>query len=97
MTHGSEDVRGAGPEWGSILVVDDDQDALALSREILEATGATVTTADSGPEALEKLRRGRANLLITDLAMPRMDGFELIERVRSCRKTSASVRSRPPR
>ena len=73
---------GAGPEWGSILVVDDDQDALALSREILEATGATVTT-DSGPEALEKLRRGRANLLITDLAMPRMDGFELIERVRS--------------
>ena len=66
-----------------ILVVDDDQDALALSREILEATGAAVTTADSGPAALEKLRRGRTNVLIADLAMPRMDGFELIERVRS--------------
>jgi PAS domain S-box-containing protein len=66
-----------------ILVVDDDQDALALSREILEATGAAVTTADSGPEALEKLHRGRANVLITDLGMPRMDGFELIERVRA--------------
>ena len=85
VTHGSEkapvvpDLNGV-----QILVVDDDQDALALSREILEATGATVTTADSGPEALEKLRRGRADVLITDLAMPRMDGFELIEQIRSC-------------
>jgi CheY-like chemotaxis protein len=68
----------------------DDQDALALSREILEATGAAVTTADSGPPALEKLRRGRTNVLIADLAMPRMDGFELIERVR----TSDEVRVR---
>ena len=66
-----------------ILVVDDDQDALALSREILEATGATVITADSGREALEKLQRGRAHVLITDLAMPRMDGFELIRQVRA--------------
>ena len=76
-----------------ILVVDDDHDALALSREILEAAGATVATADSGPEALEKLRRGRAKVLITDLAMPRMDGFELIERVRACEE--ARVREIP--
>ena len=76
-----------------ILVVDDDQDALALSREILEATGAAVTTADSGPEALEKLRRGRVHVLITDLAMPGMDGFELIERVRS--SADVSVREIP--
>jgi CheY-like chemotaxis protein len=65
-----------------ILVVDDDQDSLALSREILEMTGATVTTADSGQDALEKLRRGVANVLITDLGMPGMDGFALIEQIR---------------
>jgi CheY-like chemotaxis protein len=65
-----------------ILVVDDDQDSLALSREILEATGATVFTADSGQEALEKLRRNRANVLIADLGMPTMDGFALIAQVR---------------
>jgi CheY-like chemotaxis protein len=66
-----------------ILVVDDDQDSLALSREILETTGATVFTADSGEDALQTLRRNRANLLIADLGMPTMDGFALIARVRA--------------
>jgi PAS domain S-box-containing protein len=65
-----------------ILVVDDDRDALALSREILETTGASVTTAESAAEALEKLHHGTADVLIADLGMPRMDGFELIQRVR---------------
>jgi len=66
-----------------ILVVDDDRDALALSREILEVTGATVTTADSGQDALDKLAKGIADVLIADLGMPRMDGFELIEKIRA--------------
>ena len=52
------------------LVVDDDQDSLALSREILEATGATVITVDNGRDALEKLHRNRVNVLIADLGMP---------------------------
>jgi CheY-like chemotaxis protein len=66
----------------SALVVDDDRDALALVREILEATGATVITADSGREALQKLQRGRSDILIVDLGMPNMSGFELIDRIR---------------
>jgi CheY-like chemotaxis protein len=65
-----------------ILVVDDDHDSLALSREILEATGATVITADSARDALEKLQRNRANVLVADLGMPTMDGFALIAEVR---------------
>ena len=67
-----------------ILVVDDDRDALALVREILEATGATVVTADSGMDALDRLRRSKPDLLIADLAMPNMDGFELIDQARRC-------------
>src|SRR5688572_3662374 len=65
-----------------IMVVDDDRDALALAREILEKTGATIITADSGVDALEKLHRSGANVLIADLGMPVMNGFELIERIR---------------
>ena len=57
----------------------------ALVREILEATGATVATAHSGQEALEKLQRSTHDVLLADLGMPLMNGFELIDRVPSFR------------
>ena len=76
-----------------ILVVDDDRDAQALSREILELTGATVITADSGQDALDKLVHGSADMLIADIGMPRMDGFELIARIRASEE--AAVRDIP--
>jgi CheY-like chemotaxis protein len=65
-----------------ILAVDDDRDALALLREILETTGATVTTADTGRAALAALERTIPDVLLLDLGMPEMTGFEVIERVR---------------
>ena len=65
-----------------ILAVDDDRDALALVREILEATGATVATAESGQQALDTLERMTPDVLLADLGLPQMSGFELIERVR---------------
>jgi len=65
-----------------ILAVDDDRDTLALVREILEMTGATVVTADSAEQALESLDRTRPDVLLADLAMPQMNGYQLIDRVR---------------
>jgi PAS domain S-box-containing protein len=76
-----------------ILAVDDDRDALALIREILEATGATVTTADSGPHALEVLERMTPDVLLADLGMPQMSGFDLIDQVR--RSERPAVRDLP--
>ena len=76
-----------------ILVVDDDPDSLALSRDILEMTGASVITADSGQDALVKLHRNRANVLIADLGMPTMDGFALIAQVRA--SEDAGIREIP--
>jgi CheY-like chemotaxis protein len=64
------------------LVVDDDRDALGMVREILEAMHANVSVADSAAAALEALPLVRPDVLVSDLAMPRMDGFELIAQVR---------------
>jgi PAS domain S-box-containing protein len=65
-----------------VLAVDDDPDALALVREIVESTGADVVTAVSAADALKRLECYTPDVLLADLGMPRMDGFELIERVR---------------
>jgi CheY-like chemotaxis protein len=73
-----------------LLVVDDDPDSLALSREIPEATGATVITADNGRDALEKLQRNRTNVLIADLGTRSLRGD-------GSRRTLPFVRFRRPR
>jgi PAS domain S-box-containing protein len=66
-----------------ILAVDDDSDARMLVREILSAAGAEVYTADSAEDALITIERVKPHVLLADLGMPRMDGFELIQRIRS--------------
>jgi CheY-like chemotaxis protein len=65
-----------------VIAVDDDRDALRLVREILEVTHADVLTADSAEQALALLERQAADVLVADLGMPKIDGFELIARVR---------------
>ena len=65
-----------------VLAVDDDVDALRLLSDILEAAGASVTTVSSAERALEKLQSERPMVLVSDLGMPGMDGFELIKQVR---------------
>lgn len=65
-----------------VLAVDDDADALRLLAEILQAAGARVTTATSGAAALETLEATMPDVIVADLGMPVMDGFELIERLR---------------
>ena len=66
-----------------VLVVDDDGDALSMVRELLEAAGANVTTALSADEALAVIERQPPDLLLSDIGMPAMDGFELIRRIRA--------------
>jgi PAS domain S-box-containing protein len=65
-----------------VLTVDDDRDSLRMVREILEAAGAQVSTADSALETLEMLEREHPDVLIADLGLPGIDGFELLTRIR---------------
>jgi two-component system CheB/CheR fusion protein len=65
-----------------ILVVDDSSDTVDMLRTLLKMDGAMVTTAGSGPEALEILAREVFDVILSDISMPDMDGFELLNRMR---------------
>ena len=65
-----------------VLVVDDSPDARALYGEYLEFCGFRVETAADGEEALAKARAEWPAVILMDLAMPRMDGWEAIRRLR---------------
>jgi len=66
-----------------VLVVDDDEDARQLASQILQDCGAEVALAATAPEALEQLQRQRPQVLVSDIGMPEVDGFQLIRQVRS--------------
>ena len=66
-----------------VLAIDDEEDALVLMREILEAAGATVTTLGTPVGAIERIEAARPDVLVVDLGMPEIDGFDLIARIRS--------------
>ena len=85
--HQSTAVRQAAVKLGDltglrVLAVDDDPDAVRLLCDILEAAGAAVTAVHSAAEALEQLKVVRPQVLVSDLAMPDTDGFDLIRQVR---------------
>jgi PAS domain S-box-containing protein len=66
-----------------VLAIDDEADALALLRLVLESAGATVLTSPSSEQALERIAAAKPDALVVDLGMPHMDGFEFIARVRA--------------
>jgi two-component system chemotaxis sensor kinase CheA len=67
----------------AVLVVDDSLTTRMLEQSILESAGYDVDLATSGEEALAKARGRRYRLLVVDVEMPGMDGFELLEQVRA--------------
>jgi two-component system CheB/CheR fusion protein len=66
-----------------VLVVDDQADAREPLRAALEGAGAEVITAGSAAEALEALRDQRPDVVVSDVGMPAMDGYELVRSIRS--------------
>src|SRR2546429_7592617 len=66
----------------TILVVDDDLQLLKIVEHNLEAEGYQVLTAREGKHALESIERNSPDLVLLDIMLPRMDGFQVCQRVR---------------
>lgn len=67
----------------SVLVVDDDEASAEVLRHLLQLEGARVVSANDASKALDALHAERFDVLVTDIAMPGLDGFELLSRLRA--------------
>ncbi|HUZ88059.1 MAG TPA: response regulator [Candidatus Baltobacterales bacterium] len=77
------------PLNASILVVDDEEAIRKVVGRALTAAGCTIVYAADGEEALSRLGEALPDLVVSDVSMPRMDGFELVKRIRSQPSTKA--------
>ncbi len=66
-----------------VLVVDDELDFRNLLREFLALKGYDVLTAADGPEALRVVKEERPHVVLLDIRMPRMNGFEALRQIRA--------------
>jgi CheY-like chemotaxis protein len=73
----------AAPGAGRVLIADDNPVNALIARRALESAGFTVTVAATGSEALEAAERMEPDLVLMDLRMPVMDGFEAMRRLRA--------------
>ena len=83
MTDGSGSVAPSPKIKAIILVVDDDVKILRFLRTSLKLSGFEVITASSGEEALEFCKSEKPDVMLLDILMPGMDGFEVLRRLRS--------------
>lgn len=70
------------PIGAHILIVEDDDDTLELLQSTFKARGFRVTTCQSAPEALEIAPANSIDLILSDIGMPHMDGFEMMKKLR---------------
>ncbi|WP_055073871.1 hybrid sensor histidine kinase/response regulator [Pseudanabaena sp. 'Roaring Creek'] len=85
QTSGSGNIIGYVGKKKKILVVDDRWENRGVISSLLEPLGFIISEAENGLEGLEKMRRDLPDLVILDLSMPVMDGFELLRHLRSDR------------
>jgi CheY-like chemotaxis protein/anti-sigma regulatory factor (Ser/Thr protein kinase) len=82
---GTGDTAARADRVGSILVIDDETDVRELVADVLEARGYAVTVAADGQEGIARFETGRFDLVLTDLGMPDVNGWEVARVVKSVR------------
>ena len=78
----AENAPRTRPKQLSVLVVEDSITSRTLLKNILESSGFQVTTAIDGSDALSQLKTGSFDIVVSDVEMPRMDGFDLTAAIR---------------
>ena len=89
LTEADQIVGYKGPRR-QILIVDDRWENRAVLSHLLEPIGFEIVEAEQGAEALKAMHKKTPDLVITDLAMPVMDGFEFLRQIRSSEKLQAT-------
>ncbi len=79
---------GTTPSRGFVLVVDDEEQNRTLLRDPLEARGYEIAEAENGLQALQQTALRPPDLVLLDLMMPKLDGFEVCRRLRRDAKTA---------
>ncbi len=79
----NEPTNEAGPLSPLVLVVEDDADAREMYEVVLDGSGFRVASAADGCDAVEKARSLRPQLILMDLSLPAMDGWEAGRRLKS--------------
>jgi CheY-like chemotaxis protein len=72
----------------TILLVEDDVAVREVLHTVLERDAFTIVEADTGEEAMERLREARPDLVVLDLMLPGMDGLEVLRRLRAAEETA---------
>ena len=75
------------PEAKKALVVDDEEDCREFVRAVLEPEGFEVITAENGRECLEKVKSDRPDLVVMDVMMPEMHGYDACDELKSDEST----------
>jgi DNA-binding NtrC family response regulator len=87
----SDLIHSQEPQSGRVLLVDDDTEMRDGLARLLAEEGFVTATAGNGEEALEKLESWAPDVIVTDLMMPRMDGFELMRTLRQRGRTIPAI------
>jgi CheY-like chemotaxis protein len=73
----------------TVMVVDDDPDIMELVKKIVERSGYMAECVSSGEEVFKRLEGQKPDLILLDVVMPRMDGLEVLTRLKSQPNTSS--------
>ena len=71
---------------GSVLVIDDEADVRELVADVLASHGHRITTAAGGSEGVERFKEGHYDLVLTDLGLPDLNGWDVARAIKVCRE-----------